>query len=434
MDNYYQYYDTISSDHSNIAMEFTSRSYTESDLETFDKIFIQIIEPELNNLIDIQDKYKAIGNKFTVNKCLEEFFEKIYTLSCPRILKHHLDIQQVYLLHILAVMLIRYNDRSLKMAEEKFINQVLVPNLMTSCAKYLVNARRFIHRLIRDAYLIVQEKSQDTISFYSDLHNVDPSSIKNDIIYLFLRNVSIQVDPLNLNNVEELYSSVIDRMFFFYLKAKTMGMKEHSFDQPFITELPTNDYPSHRYHIYEEALYLSQVKLMCDGSTSMHQVSKQYDRLKSMIIPNEVQKLYLFSLNKGFYVTDKQKLAIMKAQDTNDQMEYLKNNLPTIYRLLRSIHVISDTSTFIESEIETIRYTIYSTLYNRFKLVLNDEIIVPILKKITENLVQSLTTGEFIDIFTLTSISVTGSKFNEQLQKFLEMILSDIGFSEVPPT
>ena len=115
-------------------------------------------------------------------------------------------------------------------------------------------------------------------------------------------------------------------------------------------------------------------------------------------------------------------------------MEYLKNNLPIMYRLLRSIHVISDSNCFLKSDIQKIREMVYSTLYNRFKFILNDEIIVPMLKKITENLVLSFTTGEFIDMLTLTSITITGDKFIQQLQKFLEIILSEVGLNNVPPT
>ena len=426
----YEYYESISVDQSNIALEFTSKSYTELDLETFDKLFIVTIEQELNKIISIQSKYQSIGNRFVVNKSLEVFFKKIYTISCPKILKHGNMIQQIYMLHIFAVLLIRYNKRVLKFSEEDFINNIFIPNIMTACAKQLINARRLIHRLIRDAYIVVEQKSQDIINFYVELHHVEPTVIKNDIIYLFLRNILIQFDPLEMENVEQLYSTVIHRMFFFYLKARTAGKIDHGFDQSFIYE-DIGGYPSQRYHIYEEALYLTQIQMMCKSSTSIHQISKQYDKLKDIVIPNEVQKLYLFSLNKGYYITDKKKLAVMKIHNDNSHMEYLKNNLPTMYRLLRSIHVISDSSHFLENDIQKLKELVYNTLYNRFKFVLDDSVIIPILRRITDNLVLSLTTGEFIDMLTLTSVSITGDKFMQQLEKFLELILSEVGLNDV---
>lgn len=429
----YEYYENISVDQSDIAMEFTSKSYSETDLETFDKIFIVTVEQELEKILEIQEKYCAIGTKFVVNKSLEPFFKKIFTASCPKILKHGNNIQQMYMLHMFSVLLFRYNVRKLNLPEEEFISNIFIPNIMAACAKHLINGRRLIHRLIRDAYSVIEQKSQDIITFYTELHNVESAEIKNDIIYLFLRNILIQIDPLELNNVEQLYSTVIHRMYFFYLKARTAGNIEQSYDQSLIFE-NTGDYPSQRYHIYEEALYLAQIQMMCKNSTAMHQISKQYDKLKSIVIPNEVQKLYLFSLNKGFYVTDKHKLAVMKMHTDTRQMEYLKNNLPTIYRILRSIHVVTDTKTHLDSEVQKIKEVIYTTLHNRFKFVLSDDIIVPVLKKITDNLVMSLTTGEFIDMLTLTSISVTGDKFIQQLQKFLELILSEVGLDNVPPT
>jgi len=410
-----------------IALAFSSKSYDDRSLEIFDEIFNQTIRIELDRLLKIQKNYKTIGEKIVVNNSFPEFFKQLFTVSCPKVLKHNNAIQQMYLLHMLGILLIRYNKSTLHIDPEKFIIDIFIPNLMSACAKHLINARRLIHRSIRNTYEKIESKSHDIMEYIMEMQQIDPSIIRNDILYLFIRNIILQFDPLELQDVEQLYSTVIYRMFYFYLKSKASDETQDKLDKL----LNFNDithFPSQRYQIYVEAIYLAQLKMMCNESNSVQHISDQYNKIRNIIVPNEVQRLYLFSLNKSYQIAHN-RVSLIHFNTNYYDTKYLQNHLPMMYRLLKSIHVISETSSFKDNDVAKLNNAIYDTLYNRFKNIINKDVIIPVLKRITENLVNSLVTGEYYDISTLTSISIYGDNFIDQLQKFLNLVLNDIGLS-----
>jgi len=423
MMNLIEYNDIINSTilNPNIA----NSTYTESDLIMYDDLFNSTIAVELERLFIIKNKYQAIGNKIVVNKSLIPFFERVFTASCPRILKKISSEQQIYLLHIFGITLCRYNERKLNIENDKFIQNIFIPNLMTACAKSLINARRLIQKLIRKSYIIIENKSKDIIDFYVELHNQDINIVKHDIIYLFLRNIIIKFDPLSIDDIESFYQSIIQRMFFFYLKAKTSGDMDDDINYLYNDDRNV-DIISSRCRIYEEALYLCQIQKMCNESTSAEQISKQYDRMKGIVISNEIQKLYLYSYSKQKYGEQQNKTVMIKTYESLEELETFRYKVPIIYRLLRSIHVISETPTFSQSDIERIKNIIYIILYDKFKDVFADSIVMPIIKKISNNMVASLVEGEFIDMLTLTKIDISGTKFVQQLQIFLEIMLKNV--------
>jgi hypothetical protein len=298
-----------------------------------------------------------------------------------------------------------------------------MPNIMGACAKHLISARRFIQRLVRISYNELYSKCRDIVDIYYDRYRTDSDSFKNEVIYLFLRNILLQFDPLEIKDPDKFYSTIMYRIFFFFLKSKTTGLINNNIDRSIIQL----NIPSERYRIYEEALYLSQIRNICNKSEAMDQISKKYETMKQIIIPNEIQKLFLMSLNKGHVITPKNKIALMKTFDQFDNIAHLRSKAPSIYRLLRSIHILSDKSSLIVSDIDLIHNRVYSTLYAKFDGVLNKDIIKPVLTNITDNLVSSLTIGEYIDMLTLTTVKITGNKFIEQLEIYLNIVLSEVG-------
>jgi len=424
--NLIEYNDIINS--TTLSVNLNDSTYTESDLIIYDNLFDSTIFLELERLFVIKNKYNAISDKIVVNNSLVLFFEKVFIMSCPRILKKIVAEQQMYLLHILAISLYRYNQRILKMKEEEFIQNIFIPNLMAACAKSLINARRLIQKLIRKAYIVIEDKSKNIIDFYVELHNQDSNFIKNDIINLFLKNIIIKFDPLNIDDIESFYQSIIQRMFFFYLKAKTSGDIDDDLNHLYNEEKNINVISS-RSRIYEEALYLTQMQKMCSESTSAEQISKQYDRMKGIVLSNEIQKLYLYSKSKQKYDLNQGKTVMIKTYDSINELESFKYKIPIIYRLLRSVHVLSEKSSFLPSDVDKIRDIVYVIIHNKFKNIFSEDIIIPLVRKISNNTVNSLVEGEFIDMLTLTKIDITGTKFIDQLRIFLELTLSSVNLN-----
>ena len=70
--------------------------------------------------------------------------------------------------------------------------------------------------------------------------------------------------------------------------------------------------------------------------------------------------------------------------------------------------------------------TVFNVLNKKFKPLLSSDSLIPLIEKVSMNLVNSLTTGKFIDMITLTEVNTSGVKFCDQLKKFLDLILSNI--------
>lgn len=397
------------------------------DLDSLYDIFVAIVGHELKQTFEIREKYNSIGNKVVNHNTIKNFIDKLFAANCPRILKYNNMEQQVYLLYVIGLLFYKYNDDVIKLNKEDFIEQIYFPNIISICVKFMPQAKKFFYKTIKQVHGEVQEKSKDVIEFYAELYNADENAIKNDIMYLFLITMMTQFNPLELDeDIDDFYSSLFRRMFFFYLKSKTSGLSNIEVDFSIVQD--ENLKPiSERYRIYEEALYLAQIQLMCSDSSIMNRISSQYDKMKSSIIPNEIQRLYMFIVNEGRCLISDDKVLLLRTQNELNNVDEIKNKMPQIYKVLRSIHVISDTPTFLESDKKLIHDNVYSVLYAKFHNVLTDDILAPIIHKITDNLVRSLTTGEFIDVITLTRVNISISKFNEQLRLFLNTVLDGLG-------
>lgn len=403
--------------------ESLSLEFTEEQFKELDKMFNSYIGREIQKILEIQDKFQAIGQYTIAKSVLEEFIDKLYTFNCPAILKLNVLEQQCFLLYLVANLFYRYNENVLKMEHDEFISRVYYVNILSLCSKFFSQARRMYYRILKNIYIEVEEKSKDIIEFYAQLYRADDTIIKNDIIYFFMISILPKFNTLTVENVEEFYTSIFRRIFYFYLKSKVSGLTTHEVD-PSIIQDGSMAAPSERYRIYEEALYLAQIQNMCSDSSTIHRISKHFDEMKGLIVPNEIQRLYLYAINNGKYNAVNQKFTILKMHTELDRMDYIKNSLPIIYRLLRSMRIATEQTSFLESDIVQVQETIYQTLYNKFSEIISDEDIIPIIKNITNNLVKSLTTGGFIDMITLTPVNLSGQKFIQQLKIFLELILS----------
>ena len=399
---------------------------TKTDFAALDELFTSMIGPEIKKIIELQDKFQSKG-QYSINRDLTtEFLEKLFSHNCPSILKLNAVEQQVYLLYLTANLFMRYNDNVLGLNKDEYIDRIYFTNILSICARHLVNARRLIHRVLKNVYADIETKSHDIIEFYAQLYQADGTVIKNDTIQMFFINLFYKFNPLDMEDIEEFYSGLFRKILYFYLKHKISGVKNCDVDPSILSDTRVSA-PSERYRIYEEALYLVQIQNMCSDSGTINRISQQYDKMRTIIIPNELQRLYLYTVSEGKLHMHNEKAALLRMHTELSRMEKIKTKLPQIYRLLRSVQVISDNKTFLDNDVTLIRHTVSDVLHEKFNAVLTNDIIKPVIHNITETFVSSLTSGEFIDMVTLTPINLSGQKFNEQLREFLEIVLSGLG-------
>lgn len=391
--------------------------YSKSEYNNIYNLFDSLIGSEIRLNITNADKtglYKVISYNN-----IKEFLDKLFILSCPRILNYNVQMQQIYLLHLSSTLFSKLSD-NLYIDKDLYIEQIYLPNILIIASKFLGEARKLINKLVKTIYLEIEDKSKEIISFYAELYNADSNIIKTDIVYIFLREVLPQFDPLEIVDLEEFFSNIFRKLFFFYLKQRTSSfLNGKDLDYRIIQDVNP---PSERYRIYTEALALTQMQITCQSSTAAFRISKQYDRMKEQIIPNELQKLYFLAVKKEQLTNDNKTLLFNIDSELDKNIE---QKFPLIYKLLRSIHISSEVKFLCDNEIELLRSSIYTVIENKFKHILNDDILKPILHKITGNLVLSLTNGEYLDMVTLQPVSISSPNFIKQLQTFLESILGN---------
>lgn len=406
-------------------VDINSTSYTDLDLQLYDTIFEKHIGNRLAQLVEIDNKYQSIGSKKVVTDDLTEYFEKLFIACCPTILKCKLEMQQVYQLHLTSLLLIRFNDKTLHLSTSEFNDAIYFPNLINLCAKYLINARRYIHRTIKSAFVDFKDNNKELVTFYTDLYELDDQRISNDINYFFLGNVLTKFDPIKLVDINSIYFNTIQRMFYFYLKSK-ISKKDHSkLDNVQMYDYEHINTSSERYCLYEEALYLAQLYRVCETSNVEAQIKNQLGSFKKMVITNEFQKLFMFNIQQDTYDNRISNFELLQSfYEKEYDISVFKSQTPLIYRLLRSIHVKNTQSLFSETDIEYIKPQIQSILKSIFSNNLNAFGIESIIPKITDNLINRLLTGEYIDMMTMTVVNIPIVKFTNQLKLFLQIILN----------
>lgn len=403
--------------------------FSDELISQFDILFDELITPELNKICELQNTYSH-GMKFAVKSdIIKTYIEKLYMLNCPSILKGNLLDQQFFLLYIISISFYRFNERFLNLSINEFINRIYFTNIVSICSKYFIQSRRTIFRIIKTIYKDIKDKSSITLDIYSELYHNNEVTIKNDIMQLFLTNILPKFNPLEIENIEDFYTVIFKRIFFFYLKSKTLLVNDIDLSPQLINQNEDTsnllDPPSERYKIYEEAIYLAQIQQICNNSNTINTIDIEFNKLKKLLLPNEIQRLFLNQNSKSRSNLLSYKINLYRICSLNDcNIEQIKNKIPQVYRLLRSIHIVSSNSSFSNVNKQYMKDQFFIFLYDIFKDKLDLEIVKPILKTISDNLVESLTTGEFIDMVTLTQIDINGQKFIDQFKEFLKIVLN----------
>ncbi len=390
-----------------------------------DELFESEIGPHIQKIIKLQVKFQTKGQYSISKEIMGPFLDKIYNYSCPNILKLTTSEQQLYILYIVSNLFLRYNVKHLDLKENEYIERIYFINIINLCSKHLIKARRLIYRYLKNAYVKIEHKVSHAIDFYKDLYESDNMIIKNDVMQMFFNNLIYKFNPFEMEDIDQFYEALFSKILYFYLKHKISGVKNCDIDPNILDD--NNIVLSERYKIYEEALYLSQIQSMCSESGALNRINNQYDMIKNMIIPNELQRLYLYSITDGNFNINNNKISLLKIHTDMKEMSNIKYKLPQIYRLLRSVQIISDNKTFLDNDIIMIKEAVKDVLYLKFKNVLNKDILYDVVNNISITFTNSLTKGEFIDMLTLTSVNLSGVKFVEQLKEFLKIVLSGLG-------
>ncbi|MEM4385641.1 MAG: hypothetical protein QXD03_03745 [Candidatus Anstonellales archaeon] len=354
-------------------------------------------------------------------KNFDHIINLILSTYCSSIMPGTL-IHQFDIAYILGNYLISYNETKLRLNDDEFYKEYFYPAISRYFRKYARRLHKTIRSMIEGAINKVIRES--LISKYIILF-IDQDILISDIMFLFSKYFIGDRRPIKIKDIHKYYESVIEELVMFRLNNTVNNIFDYRFDISVLGDIGGEvDFMSSRLKIYEVGYNLYLLNKISKSDT-LSTIVSNYNRIKSSVIDNELHILLFKYLNLSDY--DRKLFAIVNIYDGID-LRFVKDRLPTIYKLLRSIKVLSDRPSISGSTLETIRSKIVPILLQKFNFLNIDSVnIIKIVNSIINSLCESLGNGVYIDPITLNEISFDSSSFISEFVEFIRyMILGEM--------
>ncbi len=402
---------------------------------TYRLIYIHF-NAEFKNYMNIDSKiYTPVAFR---SRIFQSYLSDFRNLHSSVLLNRSAIIQELFILHQTAKTLQKFNDEVLKLSYTEFRTKFYFPNIVYLLIRFLPAARGFLQKTIRTVYASIQRKSSGIINLHENAIYLDKDVIKSDVLYSFLGNTIKKINPFDVRNVWAFYRKVFLNIFYYYFKSE---QKIHSSWASFwdLDEtLSTSSQIPTREVIYRDVLVNLQISDYQRNSPTLSQIHYNYNVFKNVIINNEFQNIYFTTVNNDnqHLVNHDNQYKILsfyqdvldvpdKEEENVEELLYHIKKLPTIYRLLKAVHIISKRKTIYAPHInvEILRSAILDELKYPFRNLISDEHIHTILDTISTNFAESILSGEYINLLTLTPIKIEQASFVTQVQKFIRIVL-----------
>jgi hypothetical protein len=250
------------------------------------------------------------------------------------------------------------------------------------------------------------------------------------VLYEFLGNGLKKFNPLEIDNITAFYKSTFRSIFNYYFrKEKRINT---IYDSVWDIEQTLENMISMpvRLGIYRDVLYDLQTRKFYEKSPTMTQLSYNYKVFKNVIIGNEFQNVY-FSTYRESFILNNNEYKLMKFYnddiEENGTLEKIKR-LPTIYKLLKCVHIINPNSRpYNEMLIKprAVKIAVMEELVYPFRNMFNETYIHSILDKVADNFTAAILSGEYINLFSLSTMKIDQITFIQQLKKFINICLTE---------
>lgn len=367
------------------------------------------------------------------SKMIDQYWEDLKRHYFLQLNTRSATVKGLFLLYQIANALSAYNTNILKMSNIRFRSQILFPYLIYILQQYLPETRKFLQATIRVVYERIRRSSEKLVNIYVNSFYLDQDIIKHNILLEFLGNGLRKFDPLTVGNIDSFYRGMISSIFHFYfMKKQDTGKIYTTFWN--IENILSSSNSSTRLNLYKDVLYNLQVDRYYKISPIYIQLGMNYRIFKNVIINNEFQDVYIAAKNKTrsiFKVTNPEYKLIKVYNDdlVNEEIIEKIKKLPTIFKLLKCVHIANPRSKPYNDMLikpELVKSVILDELSYPFKNVFSDGYLQPILTRISENFVNLVLSGEYINLMTLTNVRIDQISFVEQLKKFVRICLSEI--------
>ena len=355
---------------------------------------------------------------------LKSYLDNLYQYHYINIKDRSPIVKELFILHQTCRALERYNNEVLQISYIRYRSKILYPNIVYLLIRLMPNAKKFLTGVIRTIYSEIQRKSIGIIKRYTSVYYIDQDVIKQDVLYEFLGNALKKFNPLDIRDLNSFYKTVFRNIFHYYFRREQVKTIYSSFGQ---IDDDMNHTPT-RSNLYREVLLSLQIEKFYQQSPTISQLSYNYNIFKRVITNNELQDMF-FS-DHSIVATSRNPhyklISVYNSDLINDLILEQVKRLPTIFRLLKSVHIINPRSKpYNEMLIRPVmlKNAVLEELITPFKNIISDEHIYAILDKVSENFVDSILTGEYINLLSLSMVKINQLSFIEQVRKFVRICL-----------
>ncbi len=399
-----------------------------------DSVDIDIAYRLLQRYIDDNLDNRNFHNEtiFVATKNASKYLENLFNIYLSLLQDRSPIVKGMFYLFQTARALDRYNDEILKLSPSLYRSKVLFPNLVYLLQRYLPETKKFLQTTIRTVYNSIRRKSPGLINLYTKSFYLDQDIIKYNVLLEFLGNGLKRINPLNVDNINAYYRAVFRKIFDYYFRKE---QSVHSVCVSFwsIDEILETSSLLTRTALYKRVLYSLQVDQFYSESPIFNQLGYNYRIFRNIIINNELQDVYLSVSSKGTTCLNNNEYKLLKVYNDDilntDVIQKIRK-LPTIFKLLKCVHIVNGNSrhkVYSDAVIkpELLKLAVREELLHPFKNLFNDNYLLPIIDRISENFVNSILSGEYINLLTLSTVRIDQVSFIEQLRKFVRICLED---------
>jgi len=367
------------------------------------------------------------------SKMIDAYWEDLKKQYFLQLNTRSATVRGLFLLYQTTNALFAYNTNILKLSNIQFRSRILFPYLIYILQQYLPDARKFLQATIRNVYDRIRRNSEKLVNVYVNSFYLDQDVIKHNILLEFLGNGLKKFDPLMVGKIDSFYRSMFSHIFHFYFMKKQDTSKVYS-NFWNIENILSSSNSSTRLNLYKDVLYNLQVDKYYKLSPIYIQLGMNYRIFKNVIVDNEFQDVYMATRSKARSIfklnnTEYKLIKIYNNDIVNEETLEKIKKLPTIFKLLKCVHIANPKAKPYNDMLikpELVKSVILDELTYPFKNVFSDGYLQPILSRISNNFVNLVLTGEYINLMTLTSVRIDQISFVEQLKKFVRICVNEI--------
>jgi len=382
---------------------------------------------------EVLNKASKSENIMIDAKMINRYWEDLKRSHFLQLNARSATVSGLFLLYQTTNALYLYNTNILKMSNIQFRSRILFPYLIYILQQYLPDTRKFLQATIRTVYDRIKRSSKKLVNVYVNSFYLDQDVIKHNILLEFLGNGLKKFNPLIVGKIDSFYRSMFASIFHFYFMKKQDTSKVYT-NFWSIENVLSSSNSSTRLNLYKDVLYNLQVDKYYEISPIYIQLGMNYRIFRNVIVNNEFQDVYMAAKNKNKsifkIINPEYKLIKVYNNDlVNEEIIEKIKKLPTIFKLLKCVH-IANTKAKPHNDMliktDLVKSVILDELMYPFKNVFSDGYLQPILTRISDNFVNLVLSGEYINLMTLTSVRIDQISFIEQLKKFVRICLSEI--------